>query len=285
MSTPFLLWRMVRNVFRDGFVHAGNLAYLSLTTIFPLFILIAAIAGALGRTADGQRAVAVFLRTVPLDVAQPLAPAINAVVAGQSAGALTFGAVVALWSVGGFIETLRDLIRRPHGLSGAPAAWKTRLLSLGLALATILLALVAFASQLLLTVALQVVTRLFPLADGMIQWLGLSRLAPPVLLFLSLWGLFRALRPREVRYPTDWPGALVVTTVWMGATLLLPLILGNFANFSLTYGALAGVMVALLFFYVVGFGFVLGAELNATLAQRKSLALQRLPGMRFEGRR
>lgn len=281
MRTAYLVWRALGNVFRDGFVHAGNLAYLSLTTIFPLFILLTAIAGVLGRTEDGQQAVAGFLQTLPRDVAEPLAPAITSVLSTQTAGVLTFGALVAIWSVSGFIETLRDLIRRPHGLDTAPPIWKTRLLSAGVALGAILLALFAFASQVLLTVAMQVVDRFFPLAEELLSLLDLSRLVPPVLLFLSLWGLFRALRPREVKHAIEWPGALAVTVVWMGATLLLPLLLGNVANFSVTYGALAGVIVALLFFYVVGFGFVFGAELNAALSKRKAIALQRLPGMMF----
>ena len=38
------------------------------------------------------------------------------------------------------------------------------------------------------------------------------------------------------------------------------------ANYDLAYGSLAGVMVALIFFYLVGLGMVTGAQLNAALA-------------------
>jgi membrane protein len=48
--------------------------------------------------------------------------------------------------------------------------------------------------------------------------------------------------------------------------MLLPLVLSNFANYSVTYGSLAGVIVALLFFYIIGLGLVVGAHLNAALA-------------------
>ena len=43
--------------------------------------------------------------------------------------------------------------------------------------------------------------------------------------------------------------------------------LSRFGDMSITYGALSGVMVAMLFFYAVGFALVLGAELNAALAK------------------
>ena len=37
--------------------------------------------------------------------------------------------------------------------------------------------------------------------------------------------------------------------------------------FRSTYGSLAGVMITLIFFFLVGLGVVIGAELNAALAE------------------
>jgi membrane protein len=42
----------------------------------------------------------------------------------------------------------------------------------------------------------------------------------------------------------------------------------RFFTYDLTYGSLAGVMIALFFFWLVGLGMVVGAELNAALAER-----------------
>ena len=41
----------------------------------------------------------------------------------------------------------------------------------------------------------------------------------------------------------------------------------RFFSYDLTYGSLAGVMISLFFFWLVGFGMVVGAELNAALAE------------------
>jgi membrane protein len=43
-------------------------------------------------------------------------------------------------------------------------------------------------------------------------------------------------------------------------------VLRQFFTYDLTYGSLAGAMVTLLFFWLVGLGLVIGAELNAALA-------------------
>ena len=55
---------------------------------------------------------------------------------------------------------------------------------------------------------------------------------------------------------------------WLLITGLLPVFLKYAANYQLTYGSLAGVMITLIFFYLVGLGMVIGAEINAALADR-----------------
>ena len=47
----------------------------------------------------------------------------------------------------------------------------------------------------------------------------------------------------------------------------MPIVLRSFFTYDLTYGSLAGIMVALFFFWLVGLGVVIGAELNAAMAE------------------
>ena len=67
---------------------------------------------------------------------------------------------------------------------------------------------------------------------------------------------------------------MLITVWWLVTVELLPSVLGLFGGYSLTYGSLAGVMVALIFFFVVGLGVVTGAELNAALAESGATALK-----------
>ena len=48
---------MVRGIWEEGFSHAGNLAYLTLLTLFPFFIVTAALANLFGRNEDAVHAV------------------------------------------------------------------------------------------------------------------------------------------------------------------------------------------------------------------------------------
>jgi membrane protein len=131
------------------------------------------------------------------------------------------------------------------------------------------LLLVSLALQVAIGTAQEVIDAFFPQFIDVIDSLALSRFIPALGLYLSLYLLFLSLTPgayRKRRYP-KWPGALLVTVWWVLVTITLPGILRAFFTYDLTYGSLAGVMIALFFFWLIGLGMVIGAELNAALAE------------------
>src|SRR3954469_7763025 len=64
--------RVAVGVYNDGFIHAGNLAYLSIVALFPFFIVAAAVAHLLGQSQDAQLTVFNVLRRLPPDVSSTL---------------------------------------------------------------------------------------------------------------------------------------------------------------------------------------------------------------------
>ncbi|MBT2186460.1 YihY/virulence factor BrkB family protein [Sphingobium nicotianae] len=263
-----VLRRVAVGVYSDGFIHAGNLAYLTLVALFPFFILAAATAQLLGRTQAGLETVNGFLLTVPSGVANVLRPAIVDVLTARTGNLLWIGALVGLWTVGSLIETIRDILRRAYGTRSTAPFWHYRLRAMGLIIASVLGALIALSLQVLLSAAEAVLEGLFPFADYAVNIITATRLVPTAVLFLALYGLFYALTPsryREGPFP-KWPGALLTTLWWYVTTWLLPVFLANLSNYNLTYGGLAGAMIALIFFFIIGLGVVIGAELNAALA-------------------
>ena len=261
--------RVVIGVFNDGFIHAGNLAYLALMTLFPFFIVAAAIASLFGQSAETQRAVASFLHVLPPDVGDILRKPISDVLAARQGSLLWLGALVGLWTVGSFIETIRDIFRRAYGTTFANPFWKYRLGSLLVIIGSVVLALVSFLIQGVLTAAEQFIYRLLPFAEGLAGWIGIARLIPGVVMFGALYMLFYSVTPSKYRYSKcpKWPGALFTALWWVSMTALLPKVLANLGGYDLTYGSLAGVVVALLFFFLIGLGIVFGAHLNAALAE------------------
>ncbi|WP_380874552.1 hypothetical protein ACFB49_48750 [Sphingomonas sp. DBB INV C78] len=276
-TRPFeIAKRVLVGVYSDGFIHAGNIAYLALLTLFPFFIVLAALAQAFGRGPDTLAAVATFLETLPPTVAELLRKPIADVLVARTGPLLWFGAAVGLWTVGSFIETIRDILRRAYGTPYNKAFWHYRLGSIGIIVVSVILVLVAFSMQVLLVAVQEFVTRLLPFADEAALWLQVSRLAPLLLMGLALYWLIFSLTPSKYRYSPcpKWPGAVFTALWWMAVTTLLPRVLGLLGGYDLTYGSLAGVIITLLFFWFVGFGLVIGANLNAALAETPQPAVK-----------
>ncbi len=261
--------RVLIGVYNDGFIHAGNLAYLALMTVFPFFIVAAAVASVFGQSAETQRAVASFLHVLPPDVADILRKPISDVLTARTGSLLWLGALVGLWTVGSFIETIRDIFRRAYGTVFSNPFWRYRLGSLVVIVGSVILALISFLIQGVLTAAEQFIYRLVPFAQDLAGWIGLARLIPGAVMFGALYMLFYSVTPSKYRYSKcpKWPGALFTALWWVSMTAGLPLILSSLGGYDLTYGSLAGVVVALLFFFLIGLGIVFGAHLNAALAE------------------
>ncbi|MES2019934.1 MAG: YihY/virulence factor BrkB family protein [Pseudomonadota bacterium] len=264
-----VLQRVLIGVFSDGFIHAGNLAYLALLTVFPFFILAAAIASLIGQSAETQRAVASFLHVLPPNVSELLAKPIADVLVARTGSLLWLGAIVGLWSVGSFVETIRDIFRRAYGVKMSRPFWHYRLSSMLVIVVSVVVALLSFLVQGVLTAAERFIYDVLPVARDVAGWVGVSRAVPGVVMFIALYMLFFSVTPAKYRLSKcpKWPGALFTSAWWVTITALLPVILSRLSSYSLTYGSLAGVIVALLFFFLVGLGIVVGAHLNAALAE------------------
>jgi membrane protein len=189
---------------------------------------------------------------------------------------LWLGAIVGLWTATSFVETIRDILRRAYGVKYCAPFWEYRLGSMLMILGAVVLLMLAFAASAALTFAHHLLIEWFPLAQGVASTLGLYRLVPAATLFFTFYVLFFALTPARYRRRgcRKWPGALLITAWWLATVEILPYVLGLLGGYSRTYGSLAGVMISLIFFFVVGLGVVIGAELNAALAETGATALK-----------
>ena len=133
-----------------------------------------------------------------------------------------------------------------------------------------------FAITVVLTSIQHAIAAWLPFADNVVDALNIYRFLPAIALFATNYVLFFLLTPTRYRRKgcRKWPGALLITVWWLATVEVLPEAIGLLGGYDLTYGSLAGVMVVLIFFFMVGLGVVAGAELNAALAEASPTALK-----------
>ena len=230
----------------------------------------------LGQSQDALLTVTSVLQRLPPNVSEILRGPIAEVLSVRQGSLLWFGGIVGLWTAASFVETIRDILRRSYGVEFCAPFWEYRLGSIALIMGAVLLMMIALGASVLLASIHQAVLTWFPFAGGIATKLGFYRLAPAITLYFTFYFLFLALTPERYRLMScvKWPGALFVTSWWLAVVELLPRVIGWLGGYQKTYGSLAGVMVALLFFFFAGLGVVIGAELNAALADAGGKALR-----------
>jgi membrane protein len=259
------------NVFVHGGVVAGNFAYLALLTIFPFFIVAAALGGIFGRSEYGQQAVNAFLAAVPPSTASVIAAPMESAMTARTGPLLWLAVLVGLWTTGSLIETIRALIRRAYGATSDKPFWRYRLGSVALIIIAVIATMLALSMQVVLVGTAEVIAASFRFPDDALSLVAFSQIFTFLMLLGMLYLVFGMLTPtvyRRARHPI-WPGPLFISIWWMVSLSVLPFFLSNFANYDLTYGSLAGVMVSLIFFFLIGLAMVIGAELNAAIARAR----------------
>ena len=191
--------RVAVGVYNDGFIHAGNLAYLGLLALFPFFIFAAAFAQLLGQSESGRMTVATVLAQLPPNVAEVLQAPIAEVLNARTGALLWIGAIIGLWTVGSFIETIRDILRRAYGVKYCAPFWHYRLASMAVIVGAVFLLLFAFALSVVLSSVAAGGRSMDPRRSGSLDAFTLYRVIPAIALYGTVYFIFYLLTPLRYR--------------------------------------------------------------------------------------
>ena len=254
-------WRLSDH---DGLTVAGYMAFAAFTSLFPFLIFLAALASVLGTRETARETIEGLFLFMPADVASTLAPAVHQVMAGHHGGLLTLGVVATLWTASSGIEGLRGALDRAYEVKELAPLWWRRLQSMAMVVGGALVLFVASLAVILGPVLWRLLETFGrPSEEEAVIWI-LGRYAlGAVVLALGLMGLHRWLPNHQRPLRALLPGVLLTLALWLVGASLFSLYLGTVADYSVTYGSLAGVAITLLFFYLTGTLFILGAEYNA----------------------
>jgi YihY family inner membrane protein len=103
-----------------------------------------------------------------------------------------------------------------------------------------------------------------------------------LLLYLMVAMLYRWLPSRHLPRREVLPGAAVTVALWILLASLFSLYLQNLTRFTVTYGSLGGIIIALFFFYMSGLIFIFGAEINSARRRTEAALLREEHARRHE---
>ncbi len=263
----------VQNFFQnEGHVVAGHLAFFGLLSIFPFLIFLTALAGFVGQTELGIEFVVFLLENIPEEVSDVLSVPIIEVVQDTRGELLTIGIVLSLWTASTGLEAIRGALDRACGVRRRRPLWWTRIESVLLVVGAAACFIVAMLSLVLGPIVWTELEKIVELPDWLhAAWTAVRHAAGALLIVIAVCALYFILPARRQRARGVFPGAFAVLVLWLLAATLFSLYLEQFGDYTVTYGSLGGVIVTLLFFYILAVSFVLGAEINAMILRHAEL--------------
>lgn len=262
----FAIQRTLKQFGRNhGMAAAGNMAFLTMLSLFPFIIFLVALSGFLGQTERGLEAITFLFEVLPPEVSSVIDGPVKGIIANTGPRILTGSILFAIWTAAFGVEAARDALIKAFGREHANAAWIRRLESLAIIVLGAIAVIVAMSIQ-VLGPPLMAASSHVPdfLTDGVdALWRYLSLLISPAFIMLGLYAMYLSLTPRRVKKASRLPGTLFSLLVLLATAKGLSVYLKYVDNYDLTYGSLAGVVILQLFCFFVSIGFVIGAELNA----------------------
>lgn len=271
--------RVKNEISRDNVsLVAAGLALYGLLAAFPALAAVLSLYGMLVSPEQAASQVQTLAGVLPQQAADILRTQLQNM-ASQQSGALGFGAIagllLALWSARKGMTALMTATNIAYDEQEERGFFKQLFVSLAFTLGAV----VGFV--LVLAVAVAVPLALESLGLGGVLESLLSALRWVLLWLFMVLGLALVYRFAPDRDPAKWRwvtwGSATAATLWIVGSVLFSLYVRNFGSYGETYGALGGVVILLMWFYLSGFVVVLGAEINSELEHQTSRDTTRGP--------
>lgn len=252
----------------DGFEHAGYLAFLLILSICPFFIILINFGGKLAIFfMQSERIVAdylnIIIESIPDNIINFLKPRIREIVNGPSDKLLQFSFLSAIWTASSIIEGMRTILNRANEFNCSSNYLYRRLMSI-----------VRFFSIIVLIVFSIICIKIFPVLlhyiheeNNSFLWQNIFHYLQMILNFLLIFfctSFFYIIIPNvQIGFKRALPGTFFLFCFAILMTKIFTFYVTNFySQINFTYGSLAGIIIVMLFFYLLSLGFIFGAELN-----------------------
>lgn len=277
--TAFLV-ALVKAIGKDDLSgRAAEMAYKFFLALFPFMIFLVAAGGFAASALDIDNPADELMNQIgdslPEDASSLLRTQIEGVTGTNNPGLLSVGILGTIWAASSGMGTI---IKALNQVFGVPEERKMPV-RYGVAVGLTVIGGLFVMASVVLVVAGQafgqdVADELGLTGVSAILAVLVRYLAIVLLLLLAVGFIYWAAPNTSLPFRLISPGAMVFVVTWLPFTYLFGLYVTNFGSYNATYGALGGVVVLLIWIYTSSFIFLLGAEVNAVLAQREAEAAE-----------
>jgi membrane protein len=248
---------------------AAGVAFYAFIALFPALIAAVTVYGLVADPAEVEQQIAGFSGSLPPEAAALLTEQLKGIASGSSS-ALGWGLLLslggALFAASGGVVNLINAVNIAYDEEETRGFLKLRGLALLLTLGAIVFIVVAVGLVAVLPVVLDAagLGAAGRIAAQIARWAGLVAF---VLVALAV--VYRFAPDRDdPKFRWVGLGSAVATVLWIIGSAAFSLYVSNFGSYGKTYGALAGVVVLLLWLWLTSLIILVGAEINSETEQQ-----------------
>ena len=272
---PAVLKRTLKEYKADNLPDlAAALTYYGVLAIFPMLIVLVSVLGLIGNSVT-QPLIDNLGKVAPGAAKQIFTSAITNIQKNQgTAGVLVIvGLAGALWSASGYVGAFMRASNVVWDVEEGRPIWKTIPVRIGVTVVTLLL-LTAGAIAVTFTGGLaREVGNVIGVGNTAVQIWDIAKWPVLVILVAVMLAILYYAAPNVKQPGFHWvtPGGLLAVLLWIAVSALFALYVANFSSYNKTYGALASVIVFLVWLWITNTVILLGAELNAELERARQI--------------
>ncbi len=245
---------------------AAQLAFFFLLSLFPLLIFLFTLVPFFPITDD--YILAYLSEYVPEESMIFITSQLDRIMT-SSGTLLSVGIVGTLWTASNALNGITKAFNVAYDIVNTRKYFFTRLLSMVLTIGMIFVFLLAL---LLPVFGKQIGIYIFSyigISEAFLNlWDAIRWVLSSFVLFLMFLILYRVFPSIKLKRRKVFPGALFATVGWVVGSFGFSYYVNNFANYSNTYGSLGGIIVLMLWFYMLAFVIILGGEINAMRSKK-----------------
>jgi membrane protein len=246
---------------------AAQIAFFMMLGLFPFLIfLLSLISYFPVGSGLSDKALEALSTQLPPEAYSLIADTVLSIVRDRNEGLLSFGLLAALWSGSMGIGALITTINRAYNIRPRRSLAKQKILSIVLML---VLSVLWLMSSVFILMGPRVTHAIFQglglAGDSQNLWttlrlplvFGLNLVAMAILYYYA----------PEARQKFRWilPGAITSTFLWLLTSSIFRVFVRNFGSYNKTYGSLTAVVILMIWLWISGLIFLLGAEINALM--------------------
>jgi membrane protein len=250
---------------------AAALTYYGVLALFPALLAMLSI---IGLVVDPATLTNALTAVVPGAAASTLKPVIEQIAGNTAAGfGVIFGVALAIWSASGYVGAFTRAANVVYETPEGRKIWKLKPLQLLLTLIGVLFAVVIVAAVVLSGPVVKAVGRAVGLGNTALTVWNIAKWPVIVVLVALMIAILYYATPNARLRGFKWvsPGAGAALLIWAVASALFAFYVANFGSYNKTYGALAGVIIFLVWFWLTNVALLFGLELDAEIERTREL--------------